>query len=101
MTSCLKHKTRDARPIARRRFGPQPKSFSLQIHAGFFSSFFPITLLLCRRHQLQHFYHAMVPYNGARTKVQLKLTIQRCKMLQEKKVGLLQCLIGTYFALNM
>ncbi|EST04929.1 protein of unknown function DUF292, eukaryotic [Kalmanozyma brasiliensis GHG001] len=27
----------------------------------------------------------MVPYNGARTKVQLKLTIQRCKMLQEKK----------------
>lgn len=29
----------------------------------------------------------MVPYNGARTKVQLKLTIQRCKMLQEKKVS--------------
>lgn len=27
----------------------------------------------------------MVPYNSARTKVQLKLTIQRCKMLQEKK----------------
>ncbi|PWZ00309.1 DUF292-domain-containing protein [Testicularia cyperi] len=32
----------------------------------------------------------MAPYNGARTKVQLKLTIQRCKMLQEKKEAMLK-----------
>lgn len=32
-------------------------------------------------------FSTMVPYNSARTKVQLKLTIQRCKMLQEKKVS--------------
>lgn len=28
----------------------------------------------------------MVPWNSARTKVQLKLSVQRTKMLQEKKV---------------
>lgn len=32
----------------------------------------------------------MAPYNSARTKVQLKLTVQRCKMLQDKKEAMLK-----------
>lgn len=43
----------------------------------------PLRSLLAYR---LHIVCTMTPYNGARTKVQLKLTIQRCKMLQEKKV---------------